>query len=446
VARPVRLFTKKRGHRRTGSKTLASAGEILFFGFVFVMGAVFLTLLLVKLVLPEWRANHEFVETTAKLLGKEVEPSADNNRAQTYRPRALISYQVEGKEYETWTYDITGSYNSGRDDAEAQLDRLQVGREYKCWYDPLDPQRAVLVRGYSWWFWLLVLAPLGFMLIGGGRLIYALWQWGKSPEHRAAQGQPGRLELFDELDVRSKLLPSVPRDDNITNSPGTHLKYRLPINASQSWRLFAATLTCLIWNGIVVFFIVIAIRNHLRGIADWWLDAFIVPFLAAGGYLIYFFIRELLIATGVGPTQLEISEHPLLPGQAYDLYLSQTGHLTMNYVEIALECEETSTYRQGTDSRTESCTVFRHPVFEQREFEVLPGTPYEARCRLEVPAGVMHSFRANHNEVQWKLVVRGDVAGWPNFERAYSIIVLPPKQLPAGVASQLTRQLAGQHS
>jgi hypothetical protein len=446
VARPVRLFTKKRGHRRTGSKTLASAGEILFFGFVFVIGAVFLTLLLAKLVLPEWRANHEFVETTATVLDKRIEEQTNRGRNLTFRPEVQIRYQVNGENFEIWTYDITGAYSSGRDDKQTLLDRLQVGREYKCWYDPLDPQRAVLVRGYSWWFWLLVLAPLGFMLIGGGRFIYALWQWGKSPEHRAAQGQPARLELFDELDIRSKLLPSVPRDDNITNSPGTHLKYRLPINSSQSWRLFAATMTCLVWNGIVVFFVVIAIRNHLRGSADWWLDAFIVPFLAAGGFLIYFFIRELLIATGVGPTQLEISEHPLAPGQSYDLYLSQTGHLTINHVEIALECQETSTYRQGTDSRTEHRTVFRRPVFEQREFEVLPGTPYEARCQLEVPAGAMHSFKANHNEVQWKLVVRGDVAGWPNFERSFSIVVLPPMRLPAGVLNQPAPQLVEQHS
>jgi hypothetical protein len=90
--------------------------------------------------------------------------------------------------------------------------------------------------------------------------------------------------------------------------------------------------------------------------------------------------------------------------------------------------------------------VFRRQVFEQREFEVLPGTPYEARCRLEVPAGAMHSFRSNHNEVQWKLVVRGDVAGWPNFERSYSIVVLPPKQPPTSMASRLAPLLAGQHS
>jgi hypothetical protein len=446
VARPLRLFTKKRGHRHTGSQTLASAGEILFFGFLFIMGAVFLTLLLAKLVIPEWRANHEFGEATAVVLAKHVEESIDSDQNLVYRPRVKIRYQVENQTYETSTYDVTGSFTSGREDKQALLDKLEVGREYKCWYDPLNPSQAVLVRGYSWWFWLLLLAPVGFMLIGAGRLIYALWQWGKSPERRAAQGQPARLDLFDELDAQTKLLPSVPRDDNITNSPGTHLKYRLPINASQGWRLFAATLTCLFWNAIVVLFAVIAIRNHLRGEPDWWLDLFVLPFLAAGGFLIYFFIRELLIATGVGPTTLEISDHPLMPGRSYDLYFSQTGHLTMNRFEISLECEESATYRQGTDARTERRTVVRRCAFEQREFEVLPGASYESHCRFEVPTGVMHSFRSNHNEVQWKLVVRGDVAGWPSFERSFPVVVLPSGDLQSAAEDQSTAELAGQHS
>ncbi|MCC7086579.1 MAG: DUF3592 domain-containing protein [Pirellulales bacterium] len=446
MARPLRLFTKKRGHRRSGSKTLASAGEILFFGFVFVVGAVFLILLLAKIVLPEWRANHEFVETTARVLDKRIDEQIGRGRTATFRPQVEIQYRVGEKEYRIWTYDITGAYSRGRDDKRALLDPLEIGGQYKCWFDPLDPDRAVLVRGYSWWFWLLVLAPAGFMLIGGGRLIYALWQWGKSPEHRAVQGRPGRLELLNELDIRSKLLPSVPRDDNITNSPGTHLKYRLPIEGSHGWRLFAATMTSLLWNGIVSLFIVIAIRNHLRGTPDWWLDLFIVPFFATGGFLTYFFVRELLIATGVGPTQIELSDHPLVPARDYEVYISQAGHLTMNRFELSLECEESATYRLGTDARTERRRVFHRAIFEQRNFEVRPGTPYEAHCRFDAPSGAMHSFKSDHNEVQWKLVVRGDAAGWPDFERSFPVVVLPPAEMRLVVGDPAQAVLARHQS
>ena len=37
----------------------------------------------------------------------------------------------------------------------------------------------------------------------------------------------------------------------------------------------------------------------------------------------------------------------------------------------------------------------------------------------------MHSFAADHNEIAWTLVVEGDVAGWPEYRRAFPVIVRP---------------------
>ena len=37
----------------------------------------------------------------------------------------------------------------------------------------------------------------------------------------------------------------------------------------------------------------------------------------------------------------------------------------------------------------------------------------------------MHSFQSNHNEVNWKLIVKGDVVGWPSYERVFQIVVTP---------------------
>ena len=37
----------------------------------------------------------------------------------------------------------------------------------------------------------------------------------------------------------------------------------------------------------------------------------------------------------------------------------------------------------------------------------------------------MHSFHSANNSVNWKLVVRGEVAHWPTFERGFSIVVYP---------------------
>jgi hypothetical protein len=294
----------------------------------------------------------------------------------------------------------------------------------------------VIVRGYSLWFWMLLLAPAGFMLIGGGRLAYTLWHWGRSQEHQAARGQLGRIDLFEELSARAKEYPTIPHDADLTNSPGTHLKYRLPSSTSQGWRLMGATTTCLIWNGIVAVFVVLAVQSHLQGEPDWRLDLLIAPFLLVGIFLIYYFVREILIATGVGPTIVEISEHPLVPGVAYELYLSQQGHLSMNTLEVLLRCEEQATFRQGTDTRTDRREVFSHSLFCTESFQILPGEPFEIRYELRAPEGAMHSFEADHNQVQWKLVVRGEAEGWPAFERTYPVVLYPPSRANGSEAAE----------
>jgi len=428
------MFGKKRGHRRTGSKTLRNAGEILFFALLFVLGTAFLVLLLARKVIPEWRANHEFLETTATVLDKRIEHRHDPDGNLLFVPQAKI--HDEQSPDDIWTYDISASSYSRDADAEALLDRFEVGQTYPCWYDPLNPEVAVLVRGYSLWFWMLLLAPVGFMLIGGGRLAYTLWHWGKSPEHQAARGQLGRIDLFEELGAREKDFPTIPHDADLTNSPGTHFQFRLPSSRSQGWRLLGAAAACLIWNGLVAVFVVLAVRKHVQGEFDWRLDLLVLPFLLVGGFLIYYFVREILIATGVGPTIMEISDHPLVPGQAYQVYVSQQGHLSMKSLEVLLRCEEQATFRQGTDTRTDRREVFSQRLFRTGDFQILPGEHFETRCELRVPEGAMHSFEADHNQVQWRLAVRGEAEGWPPFERSYPVVVYPPPRTNGNVAAE----------
>jgi hypothetical protein len=424
------MYGKKRGHRRTGSSAWGSFGEAAVFAFFLALGTVFLVLLLRMPVLPEWRANHDFVQTTGAVLQKRVMPNLDGS---SYRAEILVRYTVGGRQYQGWTYDVTfnspWAYSSNRDLRQAEIDRFEEARPCPVWYDPDDPATAVVVRGYSGWLWSLLLLPVSFIIIGGAGLVYATLGWGKSPEHLAAAAQlAGRRELFEESTPLARDYPHVPRDANLTNSPGTRLKYRLPINTMQGWKLLTATSICLGWNAIVVGFLVKALaatdESGARDI-DWRLLLFVLPFMIVGLGMVYYLIRQLLIATGLGPTHLEISDHPLLPGRHYDLFLSQAGRLKMNFLEIDLVCEEQATYRQGTDTRTEQRRVYQERVFERRKFDIPQGMPFEQQCRIEIPTGAMHSFSADHNEVQWKFVVRGEVLGWPKYERSFPIIVFP---------------------
>ena len=379
----------------------------------------------VILVLPQWRVDHEFVEHVCTVVDKR--PKQERREDGTIAPPGVqIKYQIGVETHRPWIYDVRNTYSGEQDDKAADFERFVVGRQYTCWYDPADPGVVVLERGTSWWIWLVLIVPASFIVIGGGGLVYRALRWGKSAERRAAMVQRAQgRDLFGTNGGWDREFPHVPDGGDITNSPGTTLRFRLPIRTSPGWAMFGTLLACVFWNGIVSVFVWIAVRGHIEGEPEWFLTLFIIPFVLVGIALIVFFIRQMLVATGIGPTLVEISEHPLSPGEQYGLFVSQSGRLTVNSLSVLLVCEEEATYRQGTNTRTETREVRRQAVFRREGFEVHRGLPFEVQCELNVPAGVMHSFKADHNEINWKVVVEGDVAGWPDYKHSFPVIIRP---------------------
>ena len=277
-----------------------------------------------------------------------------------------------------------------------------------------------------WILWLSVLVLASFILIGGGGVVYTVLQVGTSAERRAALAkQAADIDLLSQTMPSSRDYPAVPRDANLTNSPGTMLAYRLPIAQSPGWRLFAAATFCLISTAVGSVFLVLAVRSHLTGRPDWFLTIFMLPFVALGGWSIYYFLTELILTTWVGPTNLEISDHPLYPGQQYEIYLTQAGRHGVSSLQVLLVCDEETTYHQGTDIRNDRQRVYQRRIFRREQISLQPDKPFQQRCRLEIPCDAMHSFQADHNCVQWKLVVEGRAKGWPDYMRSFPIVIYP---------------------
>jgi hypothetical protein len=425
LARTFRWYQKKRGNRRTGSQTLGNVGEALFFAFFLIIGAIAFTAMLLLLIIPEWQVNHEFIEHKCKIVGKRL-AETDGENGKLYKPEFQIEYTINGLTKTLWTYSINNPYSSGREGKQAILTKFSVGDTVACWYNPVDPSQVVLVRGYSWWIYLALFVPAAFIVIGAGGLIYNFLRWGKSAERCAAFTRRVQdRDLFGASDSTQRDYQNVPQRSDITNSPGTKLLYRLPIETSPGWALFGAFLGCVIWNGIVTVIVFVVIRGHIANDPDWILTFFTIPFVLVGIFLIYLFFRQLLVTAAIGPTLLEISDHPLHPGGEYQVFLSQSGRLKVNNLCLSLVCSEEATYRQGTNTRTEMRQVYRQEIFRREKFDIPPGIPFETNQAFTMPEGAMHSFKAPHNAVDWTLLVEGDIANWPNFKRAFSVVLYP---------------------
>lgn len=418
-----RFFSKKRGDHRTTFPVGAQVVNAGFFAVLTLVGGALLAYVLNSMTIAEWRANNEFGETRALVLEKYV-TSAEVEDTTKYRPEVRIRYDVDGRTYEARTFDVVRVYLTDPDLCARQLDEFEIGKEYPCWYDPITPELAVLKRGYNWYAWLVPLLPAAFMAVGIGGLIYQFLTWGKSTEHRAMLQQSTNLDLFDPRRSLNPY-PAIPEDE-AANSPGTMLKYRIP-TAQPGWNTIILTLVCVGWNAMVVWFVYRAVVGHLSSRGDVVLTVGLVPFVIVGGYLLVQTAKQLMVSTGIEPTILEISDHPLYPGARYEVYLYQPGRLKFQRLRVLLTCDEEATFRQGTNTRTHVQRVVEREVFRREAFELRTPEPFAARFDLTVPDGAMHSFLSPHNSVKWKLVVRVELHNWPDFERAFTLIVHPVK-------------------
>ena len=434
-----RFFGKKRGHRRTGSREWGVVGDGLFQGMLLLGGLFFGGLLVSGVAAPEWRINHDYLEATCTILAKGVARTSledpPGSTVTTWEPRLRVRYVAGGRVREAWSQGSHTQTTTDREAAIAKLAAWRLGGEAACWYDPASPETVVLERGYNWWLWLLaLLLPGALVVIGGTGLVRVLRAWGKSEERRAASF--GLAELLDPLAHPAPTAPghpAVPSWDDLVNSPGTILRYRLPIESPENWTLVGFGLFAVLWNAVLIVLAVGAGLDLIGGRIDWWLFVLLVPFLGVGIGGVVLFMRSLFLATVVGPTQVEISDHPLVPGGRYDVLLAQGGTGTFRQLQLWLELEEQATFRQGTDTRTERVVVWRTPVVECRDVSPAPDSRFETWASIDVPPDAMHSFTSAHNAVRWRLVVRGTTDRWPDFSRVFPVVVFPPEHVRPAV-------------
>jgi hypothetical protein len=279
----------------------------------------------------------------------------------------------------------------------------------------------------GWGLWLSVLILGSLIVIGAVGAIYSVILIGASAERRAALAKRATdIDLLADTQPSPKEYPNVPRETNWTNSPGIRLTYRLPIASSPAWRLLVVASFCLIWNGAVAVLAVLALNPTapLSSIS-WMFVGMVLIYAILGGWSVIYLFRMLVAATAIGPTSVEVSAQPLFPGRRYQVFLTQAGHLKIDWLELRLVCDEEVSFSDGTDTRTETKRVHDQVIFRQEAFEIVPSEPFQHECPLDVPADGMHSFLSAHNAVIWKLVVRAASQKWPVFERMFPLVVYP---------------------
>lgn len=271
-----------------------------------------------------------------------------------------------------------------------------------------------------------LLVVVAFCTIGVLRMLNVLWRVSASAERRGAIVSRARdVELLNQLSSEAPALPSIPQEGNLSLRRGERLRFRLRSVGSNRLSLLTVGSASAICAMVATSLIVLVIDSAVQGDPDWVGVILAVVLTLATIWLLTQFIKQLLMQTAVGPTDLEISDLPLMAGSSYAAFLSQPARLRLRLLELTLACEEQATFRHGTDIRTESQTVYSQLLFRKRGVDTEAGTVFQTGVDFRLPEQAMHTFRSKNNSIQWHIHLVATVTGWPVIERRFPLVVLP---------------------
>ncbi|MDR1958984.1 MAG: hypothetical protein LBQ54_08070 [Planctomycetaceae bacterium] len=402
--------------------------ELILFSLLFIVGAVFFLIHLFTWIIPDWEDGTRYIKGTCivqeKRLGSKVIDGEE-----FFRPEFLIKYRANEEDFLLWTYQRANlepetGFDFDKISAEEILKNFEIGSEPRCWIDQTRPSQAVLYRPANFWGWFFLAIPV-FLIVSSGMGFYIALRRHAVSAERMVRVRSTTFPGFAPP-KKGSLYPTIPDPADINDSPGTHLAYRLQMTQISFVKIITTLILCLFWNIVswTVFLITVFSKSLIEqtgipGIAGG------VSLCLVGMILLVWVVHQFLVAFGVGPTILEVSDHPIYSGRKYRLMLFQFGAFRVKNFRVDLVCEEIVRFRQGTDTMTMQKEVICKTLYEKQDFETQSETPLQEELILHLPLGSMHSFQAEHSEILWKFIVRAEFAGWPKLERVFPIIVRP---------------------
>lgn len=350
----------------------------------------------------DYRIVTEFQPTTCRILAKRLLESRSGRRGSThlvYRVELEFEFFAGDTRVHATGYDGWPTYSAGKAGKEQILGRYQEGESYPCWYDPGDPKRAVLVKP-NVALYALALGPLALILAAGVLVLKALQRYFDARERRAL------LSAGEEEVGRGQLLA---------------------VRLVQEWLeadraallAFGAVLVGTLFAAPFAFWAAYWVRDH----ASYGL-LLLLAFVAFMALRLSFRAgREALVARRSGTTTVEVSAEPLIAGESFEVWVMQEGEMQLTELAVALVCEETVVTRSKKKSKTVTRRIAQVPIASEQNVAVRPGAPFQLRARGTVPAEATPTLEEEGRTIEWKVEVRGNVPGQPDFARAFRVVV-----------------------
>jgi hypothetical protein len=141
------------------------------FGVALLVGSPFMAYSVLRGFSNASKSN-SWHETTVTIVKSEVVPESDGDG---FKPSVEYTFEHEGKTYKSSRIAFRGLGGPTRGLAEGRTEKYAVGSQHKGYFDPANPDEAVLEKGTSWFHYLLLVIPLG-TLGAGFFMVKENWQ------------------------------------------------------------------------------------------------------------------------------------------------------------------------------------------------------------------------------------------------------------------------------
>ena len=380
---------------KAGSPLQAAGCLAAFFGVFLVAGlgmSLFFTLPALKVVKARsWR------EVPCTVIESRVRTHSDSDGS-TYSVDILYEYEAGGRMRRSNRYEFLGGSSGGSAAKESIVAANPPGTRRSCFVNPENPDDAVMDRGLSKTYW-IVLVPLLFAAAGFGGIIYAI------RIRKGGARAPGDAASFAAKPAGAAAIPSGP-----VKLPTPH-----PVA-----KVFGMLFLALFWNGIVSVFFWKMLSEWKSGGRPFGLTCFLVPFVLVGLALIFGVFYSLLAAFNPRPS-LTLSSKAVPLGGSATLSWTFTGAVSrMTTLTVLLEGAEEAKYRRGTRTYTDREIFAKIPIFESAGAVAQAGS-----ADVRIPADTMHSFSGGSNRIVWTLKLSGQIPKWPDVTESVEIEVTP---------------------
>jgi len=147
--------------------------SLVFWLVAMIFGVVFTALSYGEI--QDYRASDTWEQTNGEILGARVLISTDSDGT-SYRPEVTYSYVVNDQRYQNDRLRFDGSiYNSDPSGAEETIRAYELGGQVTVYYNPDDPQDAVIERDLTTEVQVFFGIGVGALILSCGLTIFLLF-------------------------------------------------------------------------------------------------------------------------------------------------------------------------------------------------------------------------------------------------------------------------------